>query len=144
MTTFSSQRQLPEVAQAENRLLDIFNLLGRSRIPDLEVGEFCDDLERSPGSGQSLESWEEQIGVRLGLRILDQVIFDHFSKQEELGQTLIELKSEKKNVETENKQLRAEVAALKQASEGKAEALQKENRRLKGKLAQLMKQCETL
>ena len=41
-------------------------------------------------------------------------------------------------VETENKQLRAEVAALKQASEAKAEALQK------GKLAQLMKQCDTL
>ena len=52
-----------------------------------------------------------------------QVIFDHFSKQEELGQTLTELKSEKQNVETENKLLRAEVTALKQASEGKAEAL---------------------
>ena len=39
--------------------------------------------------------------------------------QEELGQTLTELKSEKQNVETENKLLRAEaeVAALKQASE---------------------------
>ena len=61
--------------------------------------------------------------------------------QEELGQTLTELKSEKQNVETENKLLRAEaeVAALKQASEGKAETLQKENRRLRGKLAQLMK-----
>ena len=47
---------------------------------------------------------------------------------------------------TENKLLRAEaeVAALKQASEGKAKTLQKENRRLKGKLAQLMTQCETL
>jgi len=144
MTTFSSQRPMPEVAKAEKRLLDIFNILGRSRIPGLDCGEFCDDLERSPGSGQSLETWEEQIGVRLGLRILDQVIFDHFSKQEELGQTLIELKSEKQTVEKENKQLRAEVAALKQASEAKTEALQKENRRLKGKLVQLMKQCETL
>ena len=36
------------------------------------------------------------------------------------------------------------MAALKQASEAQAEALQKENRRLKGKLAQLMKQCDTL
>ena len=35
-----------------------------------------------------------------------QVIIDHFSKKEELGQTLIELKSEKHTVETENKQLR--------------------------------------
>ena len=45
--------------------------------------------------------------------------------------------AEKQTVETENKQLRAEVVALKQASEAKAEALQKENMRL----AQLMKQC---
>ena len=37
MTTFSSQRQLPEVAQAENRLLDIFNLLGK----DLELRRSC-------------------------------------------------------------------------------------------------------
>ena len=36
------------------------------------------------------------------------------------------------------------MVALKQASEAKAEALQKENRRLKEKLAQLLKQCETL
>ena len=42
-----------------------------------------------------------------------------------MGQTLTELKSEKQNVETENKLLRAEadVPALKQASEGKAETL---------------------
>lgn len=171
MTTFSSQRQLPEVAQAESRLLDIFNLLGRSRIPDLEVGEFCDDLDRSPGSGHSLESWEEQIGVRLGLRILDQVIFDHFSKQEELGQTLTELQSEKQAVESEkqrlshtltqlksekqtvvreNKVLKAEIAALKHSSETKVTevntvgALQEENKRLKSSLAKLMKQCDGL
>ena len=28
MTTFSSQRQSPDVAQVEQRLLDIFNILG--------------------------------------------------------------------------------------------------------------------
>ena len=118
MTTFSSQRQSPEVAQVEQRLLDIFNILGkkyfiyttqvfcrdtfginifiqyyfvsnrkgfevfekkvsaifyvrswllwivhlisfqkdfcsgRSRIPELEFGDFCNDLERIPGSGE--------------------------------------------------------------------------------------------
>ena len=62
---------MPEAAKAEKRVLDIFNLLGRSRFPGLDCGEFCDDLQRSPGSGQSLETWEEQIGVRLGIRILD-------------------------------------------------------------------------
>ena len=32
MTTFSSQRQSPDVAQVEQRLLDIFNILGKNII----------------------------------------------------------------------------------------------------------------
>ena len=136
MITFSFQRQSPEMAQVEQRLLDIFNILGRSRIPELEFGDFCADLERNPGSGKSLETWEEQIGVRLGLRILDQVIFENFDKQEELSQTLTELKSEMETVEGENKKLREELETLKHSSE----TLEQENRRLKGELAEQMKE----
>eukprot|EP00088_Acartia_fossae_P067585 TRINITY_DN84503_c0_g1_i1.p1 TRINITY_DN84503_c0_g1~~TRINITY_DN84503_c0_g1_i1.p1 ORF type:complete len:139 (-),score=28.87 TRINITY_DN84503_c0_g1_i1:41-457(-) len=62
----------PEVAQ--ERLVNILHSLGKSRIPELEVGDFYDDLERTGAERESdkLETWEEQLGVRLGLRIIDQ------------------------------------------------------------------------
>ena len=138
ITTFSFQRQSPEMEQVEQRLLDIFNILGRSRIPELEFGDFFDVLERIPSSGKGLETWEEQIGVRLGLRILDQVFFANFAKQEELSQTLTKLTSEKEMVEGENKKLREEMETLTHSSE----TLKQENRRLKNELAQLTKEYE--
>ena len=155
MTTFSTQRELPEVARAEARLLDILSLLGRARIPDLEVGEFYEDLEKSPGTGAGLEGWEEQVGVRLGLRILDQVIFDHFAKQEELSQTVAEMKSTKQKLEKENSKLKAEIEALKHSSETKLKEkdtetsaeiskLQESNKEMKNKLVKLMKQFDVL
>ena len=44
MTTFSSQRQSPEVAQVEQRLLDIFNILGKNNIL-VNLSLLCCDLE---------------------------------------------------------------------------------------------------
>ena len=60
---------------AQERLVNILHSLGKSRIPELEVGDFYDDLERTGAERESdkLETWEEQLGVRLGLRIIDQV-----------------------------------------------------------------------
>ena len=155
MTTFSTQRELPEVARAEARLLDILSLLGRDRIPDLEVGEFYEVLEKSPGMGAGLEGWEEQVGVRLGLRILDQVIFDHFAKQEELSQTVAEMKTTKHKLEKENSKLKAEIEALKHSSETKLKEkdtetsaeiskLQESNKEMKNRLLKLMKQFDVL
>ena len=155
MTTFSTQRELPEVARAEARLLDILSLLGRARIPDLEVGEFYEDLEKSPGTGAGLEGWEEQVGVRLGLRILDQVIFDHFAKQEELSQTVVEMNTTKHQLEKENSKLKAEIEALKHSSETKLKEkdtetsaeiskLQESNKEMKKHLGKLKKQFKVL
>ena len=51
-------------------------MAGKTRIPELEVGDFYDDLEKNVGEGvfdDKLEAWEEQVGIRLGLRIIDQV-----------------------------------------------------------------------
>ena len=82
-----------------------------------------------PEPGDLACGWDSEFSIRSVVKsfkifepitfVTFQVIFDHLSMQEELGQTLTELKSEKQNVETENKLLRAEaeVAALKQASE---------------------------
>ena len=153
MTTFSTQRELPEVARAEARLLDILSLLGRARIPDLEVGEFYEVLEKSPGTGAGLEGWEEQVGVRLGLRILDHVIFDNFAKQEELSQTVAEMKNTKFKVEKENSKLKEEIEALKHSSETKLKEkdtetsaeiskLQESNKEMRNRLAKLMRQFE--
>ena len=60
--------------------------------------------------------------------MLFQVIFEHFAKQEELGQTLTELTTEKQTVEGENKRLREEMETLRQTSESRVGALQQENR----------------
>ena len=79
MATFSSQRLDPKIAQAEERLCDILNGLGKHRIPELEVGDFYEELIDEPKSQGKLRTFEEQIGVRLGLRILDQVMLDQFT-----------------------------------------------------------------
>jgi len=73
MTTFGTQRLNPDIAKAEERLTEILTGLGKNRIPELEVGDFYEDLINEPCSGGKLETFEEQIGIRLGLRILDQV-----------------------------------------------------------------------
>ena len=60
--------------------------------------------------------------------LLFQVIFEHFAKQEELGQTLTELTAEKQTAEVENRKLREEMESLKQSSESRVGTLQQENR----------------
>ena len=42
------------------------------RVPEL-VGGFYDELELTTGDGGGGEMWKEQLGVRLALRIIDQV-----------------------------------------------------------------------
>ena len=105
MTTFSSQRRDPGVAKAEERLCDILTCLGlnviilvynkvncllkgKNRIPELEVGEFYEDLVKEPKSQGRLEAFEEQIGIRLGLRILDQVMHQFYLIKKKLMKLL--------------------------------------------------------
>ena len=49
MTTLSSNYENSKVANAEERLLNILNLIGKTRIPDLEVGDFYEDFVKSDG-----------------------------------------------------------------------------------------------
>jgi len=123
MTTFNTQRQVPEVARAEKKLLGILNILGKTRIPELEVGDFYDDLEKNVDEGvfdDKLEAWEEQVGIRLGLRIIDQVMLEQFSKLEDLTITLNDISQEKIRLENENKRLNSELENLKQTSSGQS------------------------
>ena len=79
MTAFSTQRLGPKIAQAEERLCDVLNGLGKHRILELEVSDFYEELIDEPKSQGKLRTFEEQIGVRLGLRILDQVMLEQFT-----------------------------------------------------------------
>jgi hypothetical protein len=72
MTTFVTQRINPVVAKAEERLVEILNSLEK-RIPELQVGDFYEDLAKEPNEHESLKVFEEQIGIRLMLRIIDLV-----------------------------------------------------------------------
>jgi len=168
MTTFSSQRKDPGVAKAEERLGEILTCLGKNRIPELEVGEFYEDLVKEPKSQGRLEAFEEQIGIRLGLRILDQVMLEQFNKLEDLVDVEKELKEqvekiteEKLESDLENRTMKIEIVNLKnRIKEAKSESqtLQKdhrsqeseyaslkiENQNLKSKLANLVKQYEQI
>ena len=72
MTTFVTQRINPVVAKAEERLVEILNGLEK-KIPELKVGDFYEDLAKEPNEQESLKVFEEQIGIRLMLRIIDLV-----------------------------------------------------------------------
>jgi len=136
--------------------------LGKNRIPELEVGDFYEDLINEPCSGGKLETFEEQIGIRLGLRILDQVMLEQFNKVDELETNLRELQTqldrisqEKNSVSEENLFFRKELASLKkqqgkiQVPDQKGQAvetysLRNKNKKLKSKLANLAKQYDQL
>jgi len=166
MTTFSTQRLDPEVAKAEERLSEILTCLGRNRIPELEVGDFYEDLVKEPKSQGKLEAFEEQIGIRLGLRILDQVMLEQFTKIEEqdivqsdLREQLEHTSKEKSEIEEENKSYKKELTNLKKQfkavendsqvkkhdqknSISEISTLKGENQKLKLKLANLVKQYD--
>jgi len=168
MTTFSSQRKDPGVAKAEERLGEILTCLGKNRIPELEVGEFYEDLVKEPRSQGRLEAFEEQIGIRLGLRILDQVMLEQFNKVEELVDVENGLKEQVKKIteeklesDLENRAMKTEIVNLKnRIKEAKSESqtlqndhksqaseyasLKIENQNLKSKLANLVKQYEQI
>ena len=149
MTTFSTQKQIPEVARAEERLQNILNVIGKTRIPELEVGDFYEDLEKTSGVGDGkLEPWEEQVGVRLGLRILDNIMLEQFNRQEELQLLIDDITREKVNLEKEIKVLKEELSQSKQMKNNNADSksdsnevktLKKENIKLKEKLSDLVK-----
>jgi len=164
MTTFSTQRLDPGVAKAEERLSEILTCLGKNRIPELEVGDFYEDLVNEPKSQGRLEAFEEQIGIRLGLRILDQVMLEQFTKIEDLGvvendlkEQLLKISNEKSQIEQENSSMKSELITLKKQllavandsqslkSDQKSfisevSTLKSENQKLKSKLANLVKQ----
>jgi len=168
MTTFGTQREDPEVAKAEERLGEILTCLGRNRIPELEVGDFYEDLVKEPKSQGKLEAFEEQIGIRLGLRILDQVMLEQFTRIEDLVAIETDLKEQvqlvteaKVKADKQNKSMRAEIGVLKKriqerksdsqelANEHKTQeleltSLKTENQNLKSKLGTLVKQYEQL
>eukprot|EP00092_Neocalanus_flemingeri_P000446 GFUD01000475.1.p1 GENE.GFUD01000475.1~~GFUD01000475.1.p1 ORF type:complete len:711 (+),score=242.69 GFUD01000475.1:105-2237(+) len=164
--TFSTQRLDPGIAKAEERLGEILTCLGKNRIPELEVGDFYEDLVNEPRSQGRLEAFEEQIGVRLGLRILDQVMLEQFTKIEDLKIVENDLKAqlekaskEKRRIEEENKSTKSELSSLRKQflavtndsqttkSEQKnclseVSSLKKENQNLKSKLSSLVKQYD--
>jgi len=168
MTTFSSQRRDPGVAKAEERLCDILTCLGKNRIPELEVGEFYEDLVKEPKSQGRLEAFEEQIGIRLGLRILDQVMLEQFNKVEdmvdvenELKEQIKKLTEEKLEADLETRTMKAEIIDLKirikeakngsqtlqndqKKYESESASLKIENQNLKSKLATLVQQYDLI
>jgi len=168
MTTFSSQRKDPGVAKAEERLCEILTCLGKNRIPELEVGEFYEDLVKEPKSQGRLEAFEEQIGIRLGLRILDQVMLEQFNKLEDLVDVENGLKEQVKKIteeklesDLENRAMKVEIMNLKNRikeakndsqtlqndhknQESEYALLKIENQNLKSKLANLVKQYEQI
>jgi len=168
MTTFSTQRKDPGVAKAEERLGEILTCLGKNRIPELEVGDFYEDLVKEPKSQGRLEAFEEQIGIRLGLRILDQVMLEQFTRIEDLVAIENDLKEEvrlvteeKVKADRQNKRMRTEIGVLqKRIQEKKSDSptltnehktqeleltsLKTENQKLKSKLGILVKQYEQL
>ena len=154
MTTFSTQKQIPEVARAEERLQNILTVIGRTRIPELEVGDFYEDLEKTSGGGDDkLEQWEEQVGVRLGLRILDNIMLEQFNRQEELQLLIDDITREKVNLEKEIKVLKADLLQAKQmnsksidvkSDSNEIKILKKENLKWKEKFSNLVQQYDQL
>jgi len=112
MTTFCSQRQDPAVARAEERLLEILHGLG-TRIPELEVGEFYQQLSADPPSQPGkLAAVEDGIGVRLCLRLIDQVVMEYFAKIEESQNAERELASKMEQISLEARQSRLQIQQL--------------------------------
>jgi len=168
MTTFSTQRFNPDVAKAEERLGEILTCLGKNRIPALEVGDFYEDLINEPKTQGTLAAFEEQIGIRLGLRILDQVMLEQFTKvddmvvvENELREKIKEVNEDKLRCDSENRALKTEILSLKKSvkeakngsqalkndqktQEFELASLKSENQNLKSKLADLVKQYEQI
>ena len=154
MSTSSTQRGIPgfpgsRVPQA--RLLNIVNLLFKRQIQDLEVGDFYEDLEMCPATGAELEWYEEQVGVRVGIRMLDKVIGNHFAKESELRQTVDELKRTKHELEEENSRLKVGIQVMKRSSTAKLQEkdteiskLKESNKEIKKRLGELMNQVKVL
>ena len=140
MTTFNTQRGDPQIVEAEARLLDILQRLGQQRIPELEVGDFLEDLQTEGKAGPregKLELSEEETGVKLLLRLLEQVVTRVFSKVTNVTESLEKTSLEKLRLEEENKCLEKEVKSLKSklrattAAKSELEKLREENSRLK-------------
>ena len=151
MTTFNTQRWDPQIAEAEGRLLDILQRLGRQRIPELEVGDFIEDLQKEPKAEPregKLELFEEETGVRLLLRILEQVVIRVFNKLANVTDSFEKTSLEKLRVGEENKCLEKEVKSLKSklrantAAKNELEKLKDENSKLKSLLAKHSKSPE--
>ena len=149
MTTLSSNYENSKVANAEERLLNILNLIGKTRIPDLEVGDFYEDFVKSNGgcNKEKLKPWEELVGIRLSLRILDNIMVEQFQRQEEQHLLIDNLSNEKLTLENEVETLREQLSHLEQSSSEsrqKSDAILKENWKLKDKLANLVKSYDLL
>ena len=152
MTTFNTQRGDPQIAEAEARLLDILTRLGQQRIPELEVGDFLEDLQSKPEAEPregKLGLFEEETGVRLLLRILEQVVSRVFNKLTNVTESLEKTSLEKLRLEEENKCLEKEVKSLKAsklrvstAAKSEVEKLKEENAKLKSLLASHSKSPE--
>ena len=126
------------------RLFNIVNLLFKRQIQDLEVGDFYEYLEMCPATGAELEWYEEQLGVRAGVRMLDKIIGKHFAKESELRQTVDELKGTKHELEEENSRLKVGIQVMKSSSTAKINEKDNEISKLKESNKDLMNQLELL
>ena len=138
-----------EISKAEEWLLSILNKIGKTRIPDLEVEDFYEDFVKSNGgcNKEKLKPWEELVGIRLSLRILDNIMVEQFQRQEEQHLLIDNLSNEKLTLENEVGTLREQLSHLEQSSSEsrqKSDAILKENWKLKDKLANLVKSYDLL
>ena len=129
-----------EISKAEEWLLSILNKIGKTRIPDLEVEDFYEDFVKSNGgcNKEKLKPWEELVGIRLSLRILDNIMVEQFQRQEEQHLLIDNLSNEKLTLENEVGTLREQLSHLEQSSSEsrqKSDAILKENWKLKDKFA---------
>ena len=163
MTQTQSEMSDTDLVQAQERMMGILTSLGKMRIPQLELGEFQEDINKTGSEGDGLETWEENIGVRLGLRIIDQVMMDQMTRMEELNYQIVKLSTEKSamqeevdkvkqvntKLEEENTKMRKDIKKLiktrtssssdksSSSDPGEVESLRKENKKLKEKYSEL-------
>ena len=101
-----------QIAEAEGQLLNILNRLGQQKIPELEIEDFFEDLQKQTRSSPD-RNFEEQIGVRLLFGILDKLLVQVFNRLSNVSSSFEKSSLEILRVEAENKSLQKEVKGLK-------------------------------
>ena len=71
-TLFQTQRLDSREKEIEEKLIKIHHNLGCKVIPKIELDTFHKDLDNVPkNDNEDLELWEEQLGIKLAVRMID-------------------------------------------------------------------------